>query len=408
MDSYLEDILFLYNRDTHWDETFTYSYIIKTTNDLIRFNIPSTPFKLSLSAKTTENSNTFSNFDIFKSQFKNQQLQGHISYIIYNVNESIEVLKQKNRHNNNNNNIMNQDSDINPIIKINQSFKKSLHINDYIKNFSDYYKDLLIGNQNNEVPNSYDYLRTKSYKNSRFLYGKMLFTGDNTGRSITSGMYIKQLSLNTRLMMKFQSDSTTQSLHSTSSLQFQNANKFMELTYNTTETLIGFKLLKKLWNNPIEKSCFKLGFEVWHGFKNFTPHSSISFQYDTVSSQQGKPLNFSMDINPLLGHLIVTFGMWENLHHYDSIHRKRSGMFSHFFLNVYSLKSKLNIGYQYKQLKVAVNFTDRYLRFKHGLQLSDKFTLSFGAVMQLDSDLLNNINPLDNMLNYGLELKYIG
>ncbi|XBW36589.1 hypothetical protein QEN19_002161 [Hanseniaspora menglaensis] len=368
MDSYLEDILFRYNRDTQWDETFTYSYIVKTTNDLIRFSIPSTPFKLSLSSKTNSSSNTFSNFDIYRSQSNKQQMEGHISYITYNVHESMEFIKHRSEVS------KSFSSDTIPIVKLDNSFKKSVHINDYIKNFSDYYKDLLIGNNNSRKQPPYHYYPIKSYKKSSFFYGKMLFTGDNKSRSVTSGIYIKQLTLNTRLMMNFQSDSVNQKLGSTTSLQYQSTNKFFELTYNTTETLVGFKVFQKLWNSPLDKSCFKLGLELWHGFKNFTPHSSISFQYDTVSSQQAKPLNFSMNINPLLGHLIVTFGMWENLHYYDSIHRKRSGMFSHFFMNIYSLKSKLNIGYQYKQLKVAVNFTDRYLRFKHGIQLNDKFT----------------------------------
>lgn len=402
MDSYTEDILLLYNKDTNWDESFTYSYIVKTANDLIRFNIPSTPFKVSLSAKTRQNENTFSNFDIYKSQFNQRQMQGHISYITYNVKECIEVLRQKSRKSNL------DDEHMNLIIKLNNSFKKSIHINDYIKNFSHYYKDVLTGTNNGEGSDGYDYFPTKSFRNSSFLYGKMMFTGDSNSRSVTSGIYIRQLSLNSRVIMNFQSDSTLQRIASTSALQYQSPFKFMEVTYNTTESLIGFKLLQKLWINPVERSCFKLGFELWHGFKNFTPHSSISFQYDTVSSQQSKPLNFSMNINPLLGHLVVTFGMWENLHCYDAINRKRSGMFSHFFLNVYSLKSKLNIGYQYRQMKVAVNFSDRYLRFKHGLQLSDKFTLSFGGVMKLDRDILNKSNPLDNLLNYGVELKYIG
>lgn len=402
MDSYLEDILFRFNRDTHWDETFTYSYIVKTTNDLIRFNVPSTPFKLSLSSKTSKDANTFSNFDFYKSQFNKQQMQGHISYIAYNVKQSTELIKKKSKP------FSELENGVSAVIKLNSSFKKSIHINDYIKNFSDYYKDLLVGTSEKGEDKPIHYYPIMSYKNSSFLYGKMLFTGDPHGRSVTSGMYIKQLFLNTRLMMNFQSDSVAQTLNSTTSLQYQSDRNFLELTYNTTETLVGCKFLKKIWNNPIEKSCFKLGFEVWHGFKNFTPHSSISFQYDTVSSQQAKPLNFSMNINPLLGHLIVTFGMWENLHCYDSINRKRSGMFSHFFMNIYSLKSKLNIGYQYRQLKVAVNFSDHYLRFKHGLQLSDNFTLSFGAVMKLDTNLLNSVNPLDNMLHYGVELRYIG
>lgn len=411
MDSFLEDILYLYERDTKWDETFTYSYIIKTTNDLLRFNIPSSFFKLSISAENSKNN--FCNFEFSKSLYKDDRLQGHISYGNYNIIDNYDFTYLKRQ--------INPNKDLSSkLVKINKEIRKSIDINDYIKNFSKYYNDFLNGKNaksfnhvlssaldtsiNNE---QYDIIPIKNYRNSQFAYAKMLFTGDDNNRTITNGMIIRQLSLNTRFMMKFHSDSKFKTLNSSSYLQYQGKKTFMELTYNTNETLLGVRAMKRFLSNGIDKSSFKFGFEVWHGFKNFTPHSSITFQYDTISTQHLKPLNFTMNINPLLGHVVLTFGMWENLHYYDPVIRKRSGMFSHLFFNLYSLKSNLNIGYQYKNLKIACNFNDRLLRLKHGIKISEKFTLSLGGIFVFNDDFINQKSLIDNLVQYGFELKYI-
>lgn len=411
MDSYLEDILYLYGRDTNWDESFTYNYIIKTTDDLLRFNIPSSFFKLSISAENSKNN--FCNFEFTKSLYNKDRIQGHISYGNYKIvdNYDFKYLKKQ---------VLKNEDLASNIIKINKNIRKSIDINEYINNFSKYYKDFINGNNaknfnhvissalnSNINSDQYDIIPIKNFKSSQFAYGKMLFTGDVDNRTITTGMLIRQLSLNSRFLMKFHSDSKFKSLNSTSYFQYQGKKTFMELTYNTNETLLGIRGMKRFLSSGLDKSSFKVGFELWHGFKNFTPHSSITFQYDTVSTQHLKPLNFTMNINPLLGHVVLTFGMWENLHYYDPINRKRSGMFSHLFFNLYSLKSNLNIGYQYKEMKIACNFNDRLVRLKHGIKLSDNFTLSWGGILIFNNDLMNKDSIFDTLLQYGFELKYI-
>lgn len=58
-------------------------------------------------------------------------------------------------------------------------------------------------------------------------------------------------------------------------------------------------------------------------------------------------------------------------------------------------------------MKIACNFNDRLVRLKHGIKLSDNFTVSWGGILIFNNDLINKDSIFDTLLQYGFELKYI-
>lgn len=143
------------------------------------------------------------------------------------------------------------------------------------------------------------------------LYGRMYFPG-----LALEAMMIKRISANTQLLMKcisnpFVDGNGTMIVY----LQTNKQRYLREFIFSTNEALLGtrfvYNLAEPQTNGRVmpkfDNSVISLGTEVWYAAKTLSPGLSAALRYLTRLTLTGKPLTMTVAVNPILGHIQLTY-----------------------------------------------------------------------------------------------------
>ncbi|KAG7865944.1 hypothetical protein KL918_003932 [Ogataea parapolymorpha] len=169
------------------------------------------------------------------------------------------------------------------------------------------------------------------------LYGKMYFPSQ-----FLEGMFIKRLSENSQLLIKFINTPKLNKLYNSTTImnicyQRQTPKSAQEYVFSTNEALFGLRYIYNLGapTPAADASLFSVGCELWCAAQSLAPGMSTGLRYSTHLTSSGKPLTMTLVINPLLGSIESTYAIKTSV---------LSTFVSKYNFNVYSYESDLSLG----------------------------------------------------------------
>lgn len=287
-------------KTTNWNEDNIFSNINATSEAILNFPIPN-GLKLDSSSKSSDylaSSFTLSNF---------HQINGSLAYLY-----SLKALS-------------------------NTMGTKDISLQDAIAGFRIIEPTMNLKHERTKINNH-------SNKKSLLLYGRMYFPG-----SSLEAMIIKRIAENTQLLIKCVSHPQLEK-NGTVIVYLQNntAKYLREIIYSTNESLIGMRCLYN-WGTTIpktinpqlvpkfENSVVSLGTELWFAARTMSPGLSSALRYSTRSTSTGKPLTMTLAVNPILGHISLTYTVKTSV---------ASTFCSKYDFNFFSYASNLSLGFE--------------------------------------------------------------
>lgn len=302
MYTYMEYLQKCFYKSTNWNEDNIFSNIIATPQAILDFPIPN-GLKLDSSSKSSDylaSSFTLSNF---------HQINGSLAYLYT----------------------------LTPLT--NTMGTKDISLQDAIAGFRIIEPTMKANQQHGST-------RTNKGTTAKplLLYGRMYFPG-----SALEAMIIKRINDNTQLLIKCVSHPQLEK-NGTIILYLQNntAKYLREVIYSTNESLIGLRCLYN-WGtmtsktiNPhlvpkFENSVVSLGTELWFAARTMSPGLSSALRYSTRSTSTGKPLTMTLAVNPILGHISLTYTVKTSV---------ASTFCSKYDFNFFSYASNLSLGFE--------------------------------------------------------------
>ncbi|QPG75588.1 hypothetical protein FOA43_002945 [Brettanomyces nanus] len=283
-----------------WNDDLSYEQILRTSNNLMHFPIPS-GFKLSISSKNTE----YSYSSLTLSQLS--RLTGSLSYLYSSIDLKNTYLGTA-------------------------SLPLRLILDDY---------RFVKSPQQQRLQDAH--FTPTGQPRPCILYGKMYFPSQ-----FLEGMLIKRISKNVQLMMKFINTPKLRKLANNSTivtlyLQRQKGNSSTDFIFSSNESLLGFRCLYKIGSDLSsspggisDSTSLSLGFELWFALMSMSPGLSTALRYSTHLSSSGKPLTMTLALNPLLGTIESTYAIKSGLN---------STLSSKYTFNIYSYESDLLFGF---------------------------------------------------------------
>lgn len=271
MYSRMEYLLKCFNKSSGWNIDNFYDNILATSDALIDFHIPNGS-KLEISSQATPHSASFMTLS------NRQAVTGLMAYLYSSI----------------------------PIK--NASGTKDILLQDTIAGFQ-----LILPIHLRHQQESSDIANSGS-----LLYGKYYYPVN-----AVEAMFIKRMSPEVQLLIKCVSNPR---LYNRGTMivyhQKNTPNYSREFIYSTNESLIGFRGLYNLfiggdtdtpestYDTPnFDNSIVSTGIECWYAAKSMSPGASLAVRYYTRSTSTGKPLTMSGSVNPLLGHVSMTYNV---------------------------------------------------------------------------------------------------
>lgn len=168
------------------------------------------------------------------------------------------------------------------------------------------------------------------------VYGRMFYPS-----SSLEVMYVKRFPNHYQFILKCLSSKAGPSILTTY-LQKNTKANCQELIFSTNEALLGYRFVHNfvsagsksnlsLYNN----SSLSIGSEIWCTLLSLNPGCSTTLRYCSHATNTGKPLIFTLSLNPLYGHVSSTYSIktHENL-----------TFCTKYDFNVYSIQSNLTLG----------------------------------------------------------------
>lgn len=290
---------------TGWDQNMSYEQILRTSDNMLDFAIPS-GFKLSVASKNTEYSYSTATLHQLS------RISGSLSYIYSSIDLKNTYLG----------------TGVLPLKSV---------LDDYC--FIRSPKQERLWQQNLALSQGV-------LKNSKpyMLYGKMYFPSQ-----FLEAMVVKRFNANNQLTMKFINTPKLRKMTKNSSMmtlcfQRQNANHSTDFLFYSPESLLGLRCLYKLGSDFslssstgfADSTSLSLGFEMWYALMSMSPGLSTAARYSTHISSSGKPLTMTLALNPLLGTIESTYTIKPGLN---------STFASKYKFNIYSYESDLLLGF---------------------------------------------------------------
>lgn len=302
MYTYMEYLQKCFYKTTNWNEDNIFSNITATSQAILDFSIPN-GLKIDSSSKSSDylaSSFTLSNF---------HQINGSLAYFYT----------------------------LTPLA--NTMGSKDISLQDAIAGFR-IIEPTMTSNKQQRQLDTKRHAKTKPL----LLYGRMYFPG-----SALEAMIIKRISENTQLLIKCVSHPQMEK-NGTVIVYLQNntAKYLREVIYSTNESLIGVRCLYN-WGttfsksiNPhlvpkFENSVVSLGTELWFAARSMSPGLSSALRYSTRSTSTGKPLTMTLAVNPILGHISLTYTVKTSV---------ASTFCSKYDFNFFSYASNLSLGFE--------------------------------------------------------------
>ncbi|BAP70346.1 hypothetical protein KMAR_20334 [Kluyveromyces marxianus] len=296
MIDYMDYVLRQFERCTSWNNDNSYENIVGTSRNILQFDVPEA-LKVQVNNKSTPYS--YNTLEITN----NKTINGSLSYLYTNCEN------------------LGQFVDGSTSVRLQQMTQSFRYIEPYYHHYKSNGKS-----QVPKVPTSPIYL----------VYGRMLYPS-----STLEAMYVKRFSRNYQLMLKCLSAKTGPSIL-TMYLQKNTGANCQELILSTNEALLGYRFVHNfvsagsksnlsLYNN----SSLSIGSELWCALLNLSPGCSTTLRYCSHATNTGKPLIFTLSLNPLYGHVSSTY----------SIKTHENLTFStKYDFNIYSIQSNLTLG----------------------------------------------------------------
>ena len=178
------------------------------------------------------------------------------------------------------------------------------------------------------------------------VYGRMYYPS-----SVLEAMYVKRFSDHMQLLLKCLSSKSGPSIL-TMYLQKNTGANCQELVFSSNEALLGYRFVHNfvssgskanlsLYNN----SSLTIGSEIWCALLNFSPGCSTTLRYCSHATNTGKPLIFTLSLNPLYGHVTSTY----------TIKTSENVTFcTKYDFNLYSIQSNLTLGMELWKSKICL------------------------------------------------------
>lgn len=341
---------------TEWNRDNSYENITSTSENLLRFNIP-TSLKFQISNKSTRY--TFNTFELSN----NKVINGSLSYLYTNCKEVGDFVT-------NSTNVS--------LLEFIPSYR---YIYPYYSNTS----------------------LKSNFKPSSLYYGRIYYPG-----STLEAMYLKRLTPYTQLVFEFLS-----SMNNLNALTFywkrDTGKNSQELIFSSNELLFGYRTLynfcriqSKLNKPSLYNPTLSLGGELWFGISNLSPGCSTTLRYCAHSSNTGKPLTFTLSLNPLYGHISSSYSIKTS---------PNTTLCSKYDFNIYSIESNLSFGCEIWRTKNIPDVPQTMSHEKYERLENQNFQLpklnDWYPMDESDKDIYST-NPLCYHFRTPLELSKLG
>lgn len=293
---YMDYVLRQFEECTSWNKDNSYENIVGTSRNILQFDIP-TALKVQVSNRATPYS--YNTLELTN----NKTINGSLTYLYTNCENLDQFI---------------EGSSSVHLQQMTQSFR-------YIEPYYHHYKN----NSKLEVPKVPELPISLAY-------GRMFYPS-----SSLEAMYIRRFPNYYQFILKCLSSKSGSSIL-TMYLQKNTGINCQELIFSTNEALLGYRFVHNfvsagsksnlsLYNN----SSLSIGSEIWCALLNLSPGCSTTLRYCSHATNTGKPLIFTLSLNPLYGHVSSTYSIktHENL-----------TFCTKYDFNIYSIQSNLTLG----------------------------------------------------------------
>lgn len=290
---YMDYVQQQFEKCTSWNDDNSYENITRTSENILNFDIP-VALKLQVSNKSTPYS--YNTMELGNNRFIN----GSLTYLYTNSEDVGTSIKGS------------------PSVPLQEMIQSFRYIEPYYHRYN--------AGKSKSVPRSPISL----------VYGRMYYPS-----SILEAMYIRRFPNSFQFILKCLSSKAGPSVLTFYAQKNTGAN-CQELIFSTNEALMGYRFVHNfistgsksnlsLYNN----SSLSIGSEIWCALLNPSPGCSTTLRYCTHATNTGKPLIFTLSLNPLFGHVSSTYSIKTN---------ENLTFCTKYDFNLYSIQSNLSLG----------------------------------------------------------------